>query len=495
MKSKFLVLGCLVAGICFLTNCKEDEEQVDTSIKGISIAPTTVAPMEIGAEIELTATITPSDAKGTIEWVSNNTSFVTVTPVAGTNKATIKAIAAGTTQVFARSDTRTAVSNEVTVTVNLPPVETDFAEILVADGPFVGKGTPSLLPVEITMGISFTRVSKNVVTIDGKSSMGALVCYAGQTITLVEGSSPNICKLINGKATMPEAQPDNGEDLPVTVIGEYNTTTKKLSLTIQSDLQSWEANPLIIPIEAVPGEYEEPDIEDGDLVLDCWGSATGLGPAVSFTDIKVNITQVDAKTFTVAFNAAILPPVLDGIFTGNLTLTGNELSGKMTYEGALAFDVTGSLDMDNEKIALTLSTTYEYAQGMVTTIVINVTNIEEPDFVLNCWGYYNLASKVDISDVEVSLWQKDDETVSLSFVVDIQNIGVATISGELDLSGNDLSGKVTLTATVMGSQQSADLNATGTFDPDAGDGEITLNISGTLLGMYPLTVMLTNVAE
>ena len=99
--------------------CNMDPAQTQTitikgapkPVTGVAVAPTT-ASLKVGAEKQLTATVTPSDADNTtVTWKSSNPSVATVD-----NSGKVKAIAAGTAQITATAGGVTSAPCVVTVT-------------------------------------------------------------------------------------------------------------------------------------------------------------------------------------------------------------------------------------------------------------------------------------------------------------------------------------------------------------------------------------------
>ena len=78
----------------------------------ITMEPPTLTLSGIGSEATVTAKLTPADAVGAASWRVENTGVVTVTPTG--NSAVVRAVAAGTTRVFAKIN---AIEASATVTV------------------------------------------------------------------------------------------------------------------------------------------------------------------------------------------------------------------------------------------------------------------------------------------------------------------------------------------------------------------------------------------
>ena len=361
MKAKYLVLVCLVAGLCFLETCKKDDKNAITKI---TVTPANVSAMDIGDEQALTATLTPTNAKGEIIWVSSSPATVSVTQEG--LKTTLKALnftsPGAPVEVYAKNSDGTVLSNKVEVTVNVPPSETDYAKILEDNSPFAGEGEPNLISQIVKMGLTFTREDKNKVTINGVSTMGTLEC-TGVVITDV-GAPANTC-IFMGSGIMPGGQ-ENGDNIDVTITGTYNTKTKVLTMVIDGHVEAWGENQLHIELEAEPGELPciscecDPTLcapEDPDLVLTCWGTAR-LGYDEPLEDVDVSVWIVDDETIKIYFETGLpsVPPSMGTpVFSGDLSLSSdNKLTGTLDISSTFEVSVTGSFDLVNEKITLNI---------------------------------------------------------------------------------------------------------------------------------------------
>ena len=163
MKVKYVVFGCLVTILC-LFGCNETDE---VTLTGISISQTTIN-MEAGETMDLTATITPSNATEDIFWISVDQSIVSIDRYGVQTK--LNALRAGTTKVFATNRTKTVLSEDINVIVN----PKDFAGDVLGDylGSGVLEGLNPLVSDEALSGvkISFERIAKEDLG-DGESDM------------------------------------------------------------------------------------------------------------------------------------------------------------------------------------------------------------------------------------------------------------------------------------------------------------------------------------
>jgi hypothetical protein len=492
MKSKFLVLGCLIAGMCFLTSCKEEDDKPEipknTSITAISISPATVAAMEVNATVELTAAITPADAKESFEWVSSNTAIATVTATAGTNKATIKAIAPGTITVFARNAAKTVVSNDVSITVNRPVSEEDIAEALVKDGPFKGGANAYGGAFRnIDVGISFTRVAKNEVTVKMQSSIGILECRDDQTIKISTGTAANTY-ILEGKTTMDGM----GYILRMNIQGTYNTSTKKLTLELLDD-HGWNP-PMDMSITAEPGLYEP--VVEPDYLLNCWGTLSMFDVPTEIKDIEVGIFDngsLIGVSFTIPKVDLFGVAVMDLVFEGMLNLSAeNELSGEilMTLAGTHSMKpVSGTFDRVNKTILLNFSGKPSVL-GNTLNIAVSITNIpdtDDPDYAKEIVGTYKGNGTMTgmmsgaVTDVVIDLEYVNNFKVNATIVANLPTLGKQTIKTDLSVSENfELSGSTSIMNFAF--------TITGVADPDAKT--LALKLASTGIATIDLTTTL-----
>lgn len=112
-KTKWLLLATALFSLasfsCNKTN--DDDDSSDVAITAISIS-SSVDTVAVGEAITLKASLTPSNATGTVEWISGNTDRATVQS-AGTT-CIVKGVAEGTVDIIAKNGN---VSDSKTITV------------------------------------------------------------------------------------------------------------------------------------------------------------------------------------------------------------------------------------------------------------------------------------------------------------------------------------------------------------------------------------------
>ncbi len=112
MKATYLSLTLALLTLAFFTSCGPDANKPNTEVTALTLTPTT-ATLQPEETLELTATVTPADAKVTFS--TNNAAVATVC-----KKGVVKAIAPGTATITAKAGDKTATC---TVTVEEKKVE------------------------------------------------------------------------------------------------------------------------------------------------------------------------------------------------------------------------------------------------------------------------------------------------------------------------------------------------------------------------------------
>lgn len=172
----------------------------DKPIESIAVDPA-VTKISIGGDGTLTAIITPSDAKATIEWVSDNTKVVTVESISD-RKAKITGISVGTTKVMAKVDGKMAFS-EVTVekgsgtTVPVTSITLDKTQMAMNIGETV-QLKATVLPENATdKTVTWTSTADRVASVSSDGVVTAI--GAGQaTIEASAGGITAQCQVTVG---------------------------------------------------------------------------------------------------------------------------------------------------------------------------------------------------------------------------------------------------------------------------------------------------------
>ena len=474
MKSKFFVIGCLIAGICFLSSCKDD----DPVIKGISVSPSTIPAMEVGDEVDLTATVSPADASDEVEWVSENTEIVRVTKT-GATTGKITALSHGTTNVFATNKKGTVMSAKIAVTVNIPQADTDYAELLASAGgigSFLGlaEGYGGIVS-DLECGISFTRTEKNKVKISMISGMAGVECEGEQIINLMEGDSPNIGVLL-GTAQFRGM----GQNLVMEVTGTYNTTTKALRIEMIYD--EWDP-PLDLYIDAVPGVYEV--VDNPDYTLTCWAKLSLTGDLL-YEEIKVGLYKVSDDMYGVKFAVEKvdlgLGAPMDIPFEGSVTFAEGEWGGELfvSLMGSHRLVVREGTSLDIATRTMTLIASGRVNLGAVfdATVEIVISNVAEVNHAEEVLGtYYGEGTMTGgmsgpVTDVVITL-EDIDSNSAVNAIIEavLPGMGKQVFETVLSVSENyELEGSASITSPMP-----ITFAITGTVNIDDNTIELTLD--------------------
>lgn len=334
MKSRIFIIGGLLAIIC-LFGCSQEEDK-DVVITGISVA-SSVADMDIGNEVEVTATVTPSDAIGTVTWASANSGIATVTAKDGTNGRTaiIKAVGAGSTTITASSGN--VKSGNLSVVVKEPaPVVIPVTAITIT------SSVPDL-EIDETVDVEATVTPANAteivewVAVDGTGAV---------TVTPLLGS--------NGKlATIKAVSPGTAQ-----VYAKSGTVeSAKLAITVK---------------EPEPPEEPEPSEDFASVIAGTYygdGTITefGLMPALSGTpisDVEIYLERVNNGKLDMEINANIAALAGIGVDAHQEFISSVTVSSDYNLKGATSmsvmgmdidFDITGKVDPAEGTIELKLA--------------------------------------------------------------------------------------------------------------------------------------------
>ena len=129
MKLKLLTLGCWVM-LIYMSGCSKTDE---VSLTGIGISPTTFT-IDAGKTMDLSATITPSNATEDVFWFSLDQKIVSLDNRYGI-QTKLNALSPGTTTVYATNRMKTVVSENITITVS----SVDFVKDITGD--YLGSGS------------------------------------------------------------------------------------------------------------------------------------------------------------------------------------------------------------------------------------------------------------------------------------------------------------------------------------------------------------------
>ena len=443
MKARYLIYGCLLAGLCLsLPGCDEDEKV--TNITGITVTPANISPMEIGDELELTAAFTPADATEDIIWKSWNENIV---KIEGTGaKVKLKAVSFGETRIFATSTSRIVVSPDINIKVN----SDDYAGLMVGNYLGAGKsGMGDITDANIKLervGLSNTSVKLTVV--------GVMASFGEQTITgesldISLGNAAGLYNL-NGKAklTIPGLV-----TFDFTVTGQFNNADKSLTLKFVDPVTA--GFPLEIDMTAVPGE----PTDYGALAAGAYaGKAdveSAMGP-MSGLDMDVTLTRISSSKVDMLITSAMGNITLKegqeievsaGTAANTCRLTGN------AYMAAFGMDmtVTGTINLIEHTLTMELSG--EFMSASITA-ELDIAKIVAGEYIGE--GAMSGMMDMDLSGVEISMERKNKTTVNMFAVT-----ALASIDCDLTVAPDGNFYSLRGATSIMG----MDFTVTGTYNP------------------------------
>ena len=448
MKKVLIFVSCLFV-LCLFTMCgKEEEEVKDVAITAISI-PASVNDMAIAGTVEVTATVTPEKATGSVSW-SSSTANVTVAPKTGTNGriAVITAVSAGTAKITASSGSIKSSELSVTVKSNEVPITAITITASVPD-----MELNATVEVEATVTPNNATGTVEWVAVDGTGKV---------TVAAVAGS--------NGKkATITAVSAGTAQ-----VYAKSGTVESgKLSVTVKKPQ----------PANDYASEVEGTYHVDGELT-DCVFFPALNGP---LTDAVISLERVDNGTLDMEITAnipalAALGGTAKQVFLSTLTISSDyELTGTTSMPNpidatsTLNFDITGKADPTNNTITLNLVCQY---------FKINFTSAPLVDI------YYGEGELTDcvffpalngpIKDVVISLEKVDDKTLDVEITANIpalaalggnakqEFLSTLTVSSDNKLTGTtSMPNPIDATSTL-------NFDITGTINPK--DNTIVLNL-------------------
>ena len=406
MKAQFLIFGCLFALLC-LSGCDDKEKEIIVS--AITVSPATIPAMEIGDEVELTATITPADATEEILWVSWDENIAKVEGQGA--KVKLKAIAPGTTRIFATNQSKIVVSRDMEITVN----SDDYAGFMV--GNYIGSGTLAGAFTDNLsgMGIKLERVGTEQ-TAAKLTIIASIASFGEQTIiadrlNLSVGSEPGTYRLSgNAGLTIP-----NVASFTLAVTGTFKVSDKSLTLSLNATAPA----PVIININAIPGtptDYGASAAGDYAGIADI-ETVQGNMPN---TGIDIALTRITSSRLNMFLEAStgLTIECLSGQYieiTAGLAANTCALNGKATLTAYnMEMTVTGTLNLNDQTLTMQLSS--EYVNASVTA-ALNITKIVVGTYA----GTGDLISNVPdmmpsgpMGEISITMEKIDHETVKIA---------------------------------------------------------------------------------
>ena len=466
MKTKIFILGCVAVSLC-LFGCKKDKD--DDLIKTISIT-SSIPILDVDETFDVSATVTPDAATETVVWEVKSTGIVTVTPKDASGRtATVTGVTVGTTQIFARSASSKAVSQEVTVTVERPD-DPDLAGNMV--GTYCGAGDMfgGMLDEPISnVSLIFTKIGESKASVNMKltvyniSGFDELVLNA--TFNVSEGSTAGTYDL-DGTGSMEIWDPSWGANNEVIVdfeiTGTFNNGPQKV-ITLHS-----------IADPAGQGAGQEMELTA------TLGACTPV-PIITIGTQPSNVNVMEGsitESLTIAASATLGATPAYQWYSN----TTNSTDGATVIDGATSatFAIPSTLTEANGPDYFYFCVVSAEGATSKTSNVAKVTVTSEPDdydYAADVEGVYygsGTCSMGTVKDAVFTVVRKDNNTIGVNIEGEITGPLSAMSgiwNGDLTISsGYSLNGNLFM---------SLDLATTGSIDNQT----ITLNMTGTYSGM------------
>ena len=472
MKPKFLIFGCLLACLC-LSGCDSDDENIKL-VTGITVTPANPDALEIGDELELTASFTPADATEEIIWVTWDDKILSIE--GNGTKAKIKALTFGETRIFATNKSRIVVSPDIAIKIN----SDDYAALMV--GNYLGTGSSAMGPIsDINIKLERVGISNSTLKMTVIAEMTGFgeQTIVAETVNISLGNQPGTYGL-NGNAELNILGMIFDFDLNGSV---FNNADKSLKLIL--DASSNPIMPLVIEINAVPGEATDYGASAaGDYIGEANGESA-MGP-VSGLEMEISITRISSSRVDLFIQSPSGDIVCKedqyievdaGIAANTCTLNGD--ATLVSAFGDFPMTVTGEINLLEHKLTLSL-----FAEGMGMTIM-NVTVTAEMDITKIVVGEYMANGELTgmmempLTDVPVSLTRVDKATVNLFAAT-----ALATIDCNLTVTPDGNFYALQGATSILG----MDFTVTGRHNPS--NQTLTLSIANSAL---PLKIELSGV--
>jgi len=470
MKTRFLIFGCLFAFLC-LSGCDDDNENIKL-VTGISVTPANPDALEIGDELELTATFTPVDATEEIIWVTWDDKILSIE--GDGTKAKIKALTFGETRIFATNKSRIVVSPDITIKIN----SDDYAALMV--GNYLGTGSSAMGPIS-DINIKLERVGLSNSTVK-MTIIAEMTGFGEQTIIAetvnISLGAPGTYGL-NGNAVLSIM----GMTFDFILSGTFNNADK--SLVLKLDASSNPVMPLVIDINAVPGEATDFGASaSGDYIGEANGESA-MGP-VSGLEMEITITRINSSRVDLFIQSASgnivcredqYIEIAAGIAANTCTLNG--IATLASAFGDFPMTVSGEINLLDHTLTLAL-----VAEGMgmelmnvIVTAEMDITKIIVGEYMAD--GGLTGMMEMPLNDVPVSLTRVNKATVNLFAAT-----ALATIDCELAVIPDGNFYALQGVTSILG----MDFTVTGRHNPS--NQTLTLSIANAAL---PLQIELSGV--
>ncbi|MDR1676500.1 MAG: Ig-like domain-containing protein [Tannerella sp.] len=417
------MLGLFVAALS-VWSCNDENE---VTVSGITVSPSTIPAMEVGETMELTAAITPDNATEDIRWEVYDNTVVSIESQ-DPRKAILKAVASGTTRIFATNKTGIVVSDEITVKVN----SSEYAKFVVGNysgtAEVRGALNVDLSGVQVKMErVAGEEAQVKLTLVAEVPGMGELTITGDQvTVSPVSGEPDTYA--FKGRTASLQA-PLN---FPLDISGKYSATGKTLTLDLTAD-------GLSIHVDATPGT----PTDYGALVAgDYVGSAQVTGMmSVDLSNVQVTLARTGSSKVNLAITGEAPGLGVIGISGEDITVAAGLQPETCVFSGKASLPLPPGFELNVAGTFNTLTHTLTLTLAEVNGVInINLEamppGFDPSNYAALVEGNYLGSAKLtglmeaDLNDVKIALERVDNETVKINLTADVPTLGEVTVAGD-----------------------------------------------------------------
>ncbi|MDR1524541.1 MAG: Ig-like domain-containing protein [Tannerella sp.] len=447
MKTKFLMTGLLAAVLC-MPACNDENEVI---VSGITVSPSVIPAMEVGEMMELTATVTPDNATEDIRWEAYDT-IVSIENQG--KKAILKAVASGTTRIFATNKSGIVVSDEITVKVN----SSEYAGFVV--GKYSGTAE-----IRGALNVDVPGVQVKIERVEGENAEVTLTLVAdvpamgeltitGDRVNVSPAGEPETYAFKGVTNPLPLPPPMN---IPLNISGKYSPASETLTLSLTADGLS-----IDVSATSAPTDYAE--VVEGEYA----GNAEVTGMPIVLSNVEVTLARTGTNKVSLLLTGEAQGMGAVGLTGEDITVSGGSDPETCTFSGKAklplppGFDlnVTGTFNAATRTLTLVLAE----SNGMFTI------DVRATDYGALVAGNYLGSAKLtgameaDLTGVQSVLERVDKKTAKITVKANVPGFGEVTITGDaIALSA----GTEANTCVLSGNAAAAGLGAfdvEGTYD-------------------------------
>ena len=441
---------------------------------GVSFNKTSATLTSKGATLQLTATVSPSNATDkSVTWASSNTNVATVS-----SNGLVTAVGNGTATIIVTTKTGSKTAT-CAVTVNIIPTGVSLNK---TSATLTSEGAT----LQLTATVSPTEAADKTVTWKSSNDNVATVSSNGLVTAVGNGSATITVTTKTGSKTATCA-------VTVNII-PTGVSLNKTSATLTSEGATLQLTATVSPTEAADKTVTWKSSNDNVATVSSNGLVTAVGNGTATITVT---TKNGSKTATCAVTVNIIPTGVSlNKTSATLTSKGATLQLTATVSPTEAADKTVTWKSSNENVATVSSSGLVTAVGNGTTTIIVTTTTGAK--TATCNVTVNIAvTEVSLDKNEATLfkrgdtlqltatvspsgaankslkWESSDETVATvsdSGLVTAVNRGTCTITATaLDGSGKSDSCEITVHGNLHIAESVDDLESSHPYEVNTND--------------------------